>query len=99
MPSKLEKREKVCFYKIILPLHYQTLSDMLWFYENDSISERYIFRHVRRQYLTFNKNKRYHMTLEGLSAKLEPASCKNNKILKINALQKFTSHAPFAFYQ
>ena len=36
------------------------------------------------------------MTLEGLSsicAKLEPTSSKNNKILEINALQKFTSHA------
>ena len=36
------------------------------------------------------------MTLEGLSsvcAKLEPASSENNEILKINVLQKFTSHA------
>ena len=36
------------------------------------------------------------MTLEGLSsvcAKLELASSKNNEILAINALQKFTSHA------
>ena len=36
------------------------------------------------------------MTLEGLSsvcAKLELASSKNNEILEINVLQKFTSHA------
>ena len=36
------------------------------------------------------------MTLEGLCsvcAKLEPASSKSNEILKINVLQKFTSHA------
>ena len=36
------------------------------------------------------------MTLEGLSsvcAKSEPASFKNNEILEINVLQKFTSHA------
>ena len=36
------------------------------------------------------------MTLEGLSsvcAKLEPAGLKNNEILEINFLQKFTSHA------
>ena len=36
------------------------------------------------------------MTLEGWStacAKLEPASSKNNEILEINVLQKFTSHA------
>ena len=35
------------------------------------------------------------MTLEGLRsvcAKLEPASSKNNEILKMNVLQKFTSH-------
>ena len=37
------------------------------------------------------------MTLEGLSsvcAKLEPASSKDNEILKINVLQKITSQAP-----
>ena len=36
------------------------------------------------------------MTLDGLSsdcAKLEPASSKNNEILEINVVQKFTSHA------
>ena len=35
------------------------------------------------------------MTVEGLSsvcAKLEPASFKINEMLKINVLQKFTSH-------
>ena len=37
-----------------------------------------------------DKNKRCHMTLEGLSsacAKLEPASSKNNEILEINVLK------------
>ena len=41
---------------------------------------------------TFNKNKRCHMTLEGLSsvcAKLDPASSKHNKILKINVSKNF----------
>ena len=36
------------------------------------------------------------MTLEGLSsacAELDPASSKNNEILQINVLQKFTMHA------
>ena len=45
-----------------------------------------------------NKNKRYHMTSEGLSsvcAELEPVSSKDNEILEINVLQKFTSHALF----
>ena len=45
---------------------------------------------------TFNKNKRWHITFEGMisvCAKLEPASFKNNEILQINVLQKFTSHA------
>ena len=42
---------------------------------------------------TFNKHKRYHMTLEGLSAKSEPASSKNNEIIEIIVLQKFTSYA------
>ena len=45
------------------------------------------------------KNKRCCMTLEELSsvcAKLETAaSSKNNEILEINVLQKFTSHALF----
>ena len=44
----------------------------------------------------FNKNKRCHMTLKGLSsvcAKLEPASSKTSEILEKNVLQKFTSHA------
>ena len=43
-----------------------------------------------------NKNKRCHITLEGLSsvcAKLEPDSSKNSEILEINVLQKFTTHA------
>ena len=42
----------------------------------------------------FNKNKRYHINFEGLGsvrAKLEPASSKDNEMLKINVLQKFTS--------
>ena len=39
-----------------------------------------------------------HTTLGGLSsvcAKIDPASSKNNEILEINVLQKFTSHALF----
>ena len=39
------------------------------------------------------------MTLEGLSsvyAKLEPAISKNNEMLEINVLKKFTSHALFS---
>ena len=42
---------------------------------------------------------RLHTTLGGLSSvcvKLEPASSKNNKVLKINALQKCTPHALYS---
>ena len=45
------------------------------------------------------KHNQYHTTLRGLCsicADLEPASSKNNEILEINAMQKFTSHALFA---
>ena len=45
---------------------------------------------------TINKNKRCHMTFEVLSsicAKLEPVSSKNNEMLEINILQKFTPRA------
>ena len=75
-----------CFHRIILHLHYQTLSNMLWFYENDSILNATFF----------SKNKQCHRTLEELSsvcAKLKPAGSKNNEILEINVLQKFTLHA------
>ena len=68
---------------------------MLWFYENDSILNA-TFSAFAKTTDKFNKNKRCHMTLEGLSsvcAKLETASSKNNEILEINVLQKFTSHA------
>ena len=44
------------------------------------------------------KYNQFHTTLEGLStvcAKLEPAGSKNDEILEINVLQKFTSHALF----
>ena len=50
---------------------------------------------------TFNKNRRCHMALEGLSsvcAKLQPASSKNNEILEINVLQKFTPPAFFCVF-
>ena len=70
---------------------------MLWFYENDSILNATIFGFYKDNRTdTFDKNKRCHLTLEGLSsvcAKLDPASSKNNKILEINVLQKFTLHA------
>ena len=95
MPLKLEKRKNDCFYKIILPLHYQTLSSMLWLYENDSILNA-TFLAFTKITDTFNKNKRCHVTLHGLNsvcAKLELASCKRNEILAISVLQKFTLHA------
>ena len=65
---------------------------MLWLYENDYIH----FSASTKTTDTFNKNKRCHMTLEGLSsvcAISEPASSKNNEMLDINVLQKFTPHA------
>ena len=55
-----------------------TLSNMLPFYENDSILDA-TFSAVTKTTDTFNKNKRCQITLEGLSsfcAKLEPASSK-----------------------
>ena len=67
---------------------------MLWFYENDSILNA-TFSTFTKTIDTFNKNKCCHMTLEVLScvcAKLVPASSKNNEILEINVLQKFTSY-------
>ena len=44
---------------------------------------------------TIDKKKRCHLTLGGLSsisAKLQPVSSKNNEIIEINVLQKFTPH-------
>ena len=105
MPLKLEKRKNRLFYKIILPLHYQTLPIMLWFYENDSVLNATFFGIYKFTFKdTFNNNKQCHITLEGLNsvcAKLEPASSKNNEILKINVLQKSTPHALFwpTFYE
>ena len=71
---------------------------MLWFYENDSILNT-TFSAVRKTKDTFNKNKRGHMTFEGLStvcAKLEPAISKNNEILEINFPAKICIACPFA---
>ena len=68
---------------------------MLWFYENDSILNA-TFSAFKKATESFNINKRCHMTLEGVSsvcAKLELAGSKNNEILEINVLQKFTSYA------
>ena len=67
---------------------------MLWFYENDSIFNANLLAFTKTTTDTFNKNKRCYVTLKGLSsvyAKLELASSKNNEILAINVLQKFTS--------
>ena len=77
-------------------LHYQPLSNMLWFYENGSILSATFFWHLQRLQTHLTKNKLCHMILEGLSsvcAKLEPASSKGKEILKINVLHKFTSYA------
>ena len=59
--------------------------------------ERYIFRHLQRQQT--HSTKIDFLTLKALSsvcAKSELASSKNNEILEINALQKFTPHALYA---
>ena len=37
MPLKLEKHKGRLFLQNHFALHYQTLSNMLWFYENNSI--------------------------------------------------------------
>ena len=82
MPLKLGKSEN-------------RLSNMVWFYENDSILTLH-FSAITNTTDTFNKPKLCHKTLEGLNSvcgKLEPASSKSNEILKINVLQKFTVHA------
>ena len=71
---------------------------MLWFYENDSILNA-TFSTFTKTTDTFNKIKRCQTTLEGLSSVctiLEPASSKNNEILEINVLQKFTPHALYS---
>ena len=70
-------------------------NNMLWSYENDSTLTLHFLAFTKTTD-TFNKNKWCHKILEGLSSvcgKLEPASSKSNKILKINVLQKFTVHA------
>ena len=70
-------------------------NNMLWLYENNSILTPH-FSAFTKTTDTFNKNKRCHKILEELSSvcgRLEPASSKSNKILKINVLQKLTVHA------
>ena len=83
MPLKVEKRKNSLF----LQNHFAfTLSNMLRFYENDYIMNATILAFTKITD-TFDKNKRCHLTLEGLSsvcAKLNPASSKNNEILEIN---------------
>ena len=67
-------------------------SNMLWFYENDSILSA-TFSAVTKTTDTFNKNKRCHMNLEGLSsvcAKLEPASSKIKVPIMLMSLFFFT---------
>ena len=92
MPLKLVKQQNsTVFYNIILYLHYQTVPNTSWFYENHSI--------LSATFLGIYKdNSRCHMSLEGLRsvcAKLAPTSYKNNEILEINVLQKFILHAFF----
>ena len=78
-----------CVCKIILHLNYQTLSNMLWFYENGSILNA-TFLGIYKTTDTFDKDERCHTTLKGLSsvcAKLELPSSKNNDKLEIKVLQ------------
>ena len=92
MPLKLEKREN----RLFLQNHFAfTLSNLVKYVmvdENDPILNA-IFSAFKKATDSFYKNKRCHMTLEGLSsvcAKLEPASSENNEILGIGVLQNFT---------
>ena len=68
---------------------------MLWFYGNDHFLHFLAFTKTADK---SNENEQCHMTFRGLSgvwAKLEPArSDKNDEILEINVLRKFTLHAP-----
>ena len=100
MPLKLEKRENRPFLQNHFALTLLNIVKDVMVLLNRLHSEHYIFQRIQRQQTTdtFNKNKRCHMTLEGLSsvcAKLEPATSKINEIFEINILQKFTSHALF----
>ena len=64
-------------------------------YENDSILNA-TFSAFKKATDSFNKKKRCYMTLERLSSvcsNLEPDYFKNNEILEINVVQKFTSPA------
>ena len=68
---------------------------MLWLNGNDSILRAAIFLALAGMPYKYTQ---CHTTLGELSsvrAKLEPASSKNNEILEINILQKFTPHALF----
>ena len=52
-----EKRENRLFLQNHLPLHYQPVSNILWFYEDDSILSA-TFSAFTRTTDTFYKNKR-----------------------------------------
>ena len=91
MPLKLEKFENRPF----LRNHFAFISSTLVKYVKTTLFWALHFSAFTNTTDTFSKNKWYHMILEGLScvcAKLEPASSKNNEILEINVLQKFTPH-------
>ena len=68
---------------------------MLWLHGKDSIPKAAIFLVLSGIPYKYNK---CHTTLGGLShvcVKLASASCKNNEILEVNILQKFTPYALF----
>ena len=98
MPLKLEKRENRQFLQNYFAFTLSTLVKyvtVLW----KRLFWTLNFSAFTKTTDSFNKNKWCHMTLEGLSsvcAKLEPASSKNNEILEINVLQKFTSHSLYS---
>ena len=90
MPLKLEKGEK---WTVFTKSFCITLSNLVeyvmvlwkWF-----VFWTLRFSAFTKTTDTFSKNKRCHVTLEGLSSvcvKLEPASSTNNEILEINVLQ------------
>ena len=89
---KLEKCENPLFLQNHFAFTLTNLSNMLRFYENDSILNA-TFSAFTKTTNTSNKNNRCPWWLSSVCTKLKPATTKNNEILEINVLQKFTPHA------
>ena len=69
---------------------------MLWLHGNDSILIAALFLALTGTPYKYNQCHTTFGVLSSVCAKLESSGSKNNEILEINVLQKFTSHALWA---